>query len=99
MHDVGKGIDPQDHVCAGLESLEGFVTERTAWLIEHHMEVHWVPHGTIGSRARKRLQVNPSYEELVLLCECDQAGRVAGVQAPELEEALDYLRELSQMFG
>ena len=37
LHDVGKAIDPADHVAAGLEALDGFITERTAWLIEHHM--------------------------------------------------------------
>ncbi len=38
LHDVGKAIDPADHVAAGLEALEGYITPRTAWLIEHHME-------------------------------------------------------------
>ena len=40
LHDVGKAIDPADHVAAGLEALDGFITERTAWLIEHHMLAH-----------------------------------------------------------
>ena len=39
------------------------------------------------------------FDDLVLLGECDRAGRQAGVEAPELDEALDYLRELGQMFG
>ena len=29
LHDVGKGIDPYDHVAAGLSMMEGFLTERT----------------------------------------------------------------------
>ncbi len=98
LHDVGKGIDPQDHVAAGLEALEGFVTERTAWLIEHHMVAHTLRDGTIGARARRRLQANPSFEELVILSECDDAGRVAGVVAPELEEAIAYIRDLANLF-
>src|SRR5262249_30376568 len=28
LHDVGKAIDPHDHVAAGLEALDGFITER-----------------------------------------------------------------------
>ena len=99
LHDIGKGIDPHDHVQAGLEALEGFITERTFWLIQHHMDAHEVRSGTIGARARRRLQANPSFEELLILSECDEAGRVPGVEAPELEEALDYIRELGQMFG
>ena len=84
---------------AGLEALEGFISERTAWLIEHHMEAHLVLDGTIGSRARRRLQANESYEDLLLLCECDRAGRVPGVRTSELEEALGYIRDLNEKFS
>ena len=95
LHDVGKGIDPHDHVYSGLEALQGFITQRTGWLIEHHMEAHKLHDRTIGARARKRLQQNESYDELVLLGECDRAGRVVGVQTTELEEALEFIRQIS----
>src|SRR6185437_1847095 len=32
LHDVGKGLDPYDHVGAGLQALDGLLTPRTAWL-------------------------------------------------------------------
>ena len=99
LHDIGKAIDTADHVAAGLEALEGFITERTAWLIEHHMLAHQLADGTLGARARRRLEQSEHYEDLVLLGQCDRAGRQPGVEAPELDEALDYLRELGQMFG
>jgi hypothetical protein len=99
VHDVGKAIDPADHVAAGLEALDGFISERTAWLIEHHMLAHQLADGALGARARRRLQESEHFDELVLLGECDRAGRTPGVEAPELEEALDYLRELDTMFG
>ena len=99
LHDVGKGINMQDHVAAGLEALEDTITERTAWLIEHHMLAHAIADRTIGSRAHRRLRESEFYDDLVLLGECDRAGRQAGVEAPELEEALEYLRELSRMCG
>ena len=99
LHDVGKAIDPADHVAAALEALDGFITERTAWLIEHHMLTHALVDGTLGARARRRLQQSEHFHDLVLLGECDRAGRTPGVEAPELDEALDYLRELSTMFG
>jgi HD superfamily phosphodiesterase len=38
LHDVGKAIDPSDHVAAALEALEGSITDRTRFLIEHHMD-------------------------------------------------------------
>lgn len=99
LHDVGKGIDPYDHVRAGLEALEGFISERTAWFIEHHMEAHGLLDGTIGARARKRLQQSPDYEELLLLGRCDRDGRQPGVEAPDLDEALESIRELAQLCG
>ena len=99
MHDVGKAIDPADHVPAALEALDGFITDRTAWLIEHHMLANQLADGQLGARARRRLERSEHFEELVLLGECDRAGRQAGAAAPELGEALDYLRELATMFG
>jgi len=99
LHDVGKAIDPADHTAASLEALDGFITPRTAWLIEHHMLGHSIVEGTIGVRARRRLARNESFEELVLLAECDRNGRRVGVPAPELEEALDYVRDLAVQFG
>ncbi len=96
LHDVGKGIDRYDHVGSGLEALNGFITSRTAWLIEHHMEAHKLFDRTIGARAKKRLQQHESYDELVLLGECDRGGREPGVACTELEDALDYLRDLSR---
>jgi predicted nucleotidyltransferase len=99
LHDVGKAIDRREHTAAGLEALEGLITERTAWLIAHHMEAQDYLDGTLGARSRRRLEASPDFEELLLLAECDRDGRVAGVAAPDLEEALDYLRELSQTWG
>jgi len=99
LHDVGKAIDRHDHTAAGLEALAGFVTERTAWLIEHHMEGHLLLEGKLGVRARRRLEASPDFEELKLLAECDDAGRQRGVEAPDVDEAIDYLRELARMCG
>lgn len=95
LHDIGKAIDPHDHVNAGLEALGETITPRTAWLIENHMLGHKLVDGTIGSRARRRLKEHESYEDLILLAECDSAGREPGVEASDLREALDYLRELA----
>lgn len=99
LHDVGKAIDPDDHVMAGLEALGEFITERTQWLIRFHMDGHRVLEGTLGQRARKRLAANESFDELLELSRCDQAGRVPGAPASELDEAIEYLRELSRTFG
>lgn len=99
LHDVGKGIDPEEHVAAGLEALAEHITPRTGWLIEHHMEAHALHDGTLGSRARHRLEESEDFDELMLLAKCDRGGRVCGAQVGEVEEALDYVRELARTCG
>ena len=98
LHDVGKGIDPHDHVNAGLEALGDLITERTRWLIEHHMEAHAIRDGSGGARLKRRLEAHESWNELELLAKCDRAGRVPGAIVRELDDVLDYLRDLSTAF-
>ena len=95
LHDVGKGIDPGDHVGAGLEALDGLITERTRFLIEHHMEAHDYQAGTLGHRGRKRLEASEDLEDLLLLQTLDKKGRVPGAVVGTVDEALEYLRALA----
>ncbi|MFO0843771.1 MAG: HD domain-containing protein [Gemmataceae bacterium] len=99
LHDVGKGLDPGDHVAAGLEALEGLITERTRFLISHHMEAHAYRDGTLGHRARRALEASPDFEDLLLLEECDSNGRESGAVVGTVDEALDYLRQLERENG
>ena len=94
LHDVGKAIDPRDHVAAGLAALEGTVTGRTEFLIAHHMDAHDLADGTLGHRAKLRLNQHDDYEELMLLQEIDRQGRRRGVPVCTIAEALAYVREL-----
>jgi hypothetical protein len=94
LHDVGKAIDPQDHVRAGVESLRGAVTERTLWLIEHHMDLLANREKAVIARVRRELEGSEFFDDLRLLRELDDAGRVPGQPVESLEEALDYLRGL-----
>jgi hypothetical protein len=97
LHDVGKAIDPRDHAAAALDALAGFITPRTAWLIEHHGEALALADHTLGARSRRRLQASEDFEELSLLARCDRLGRQTGVPVPDLEDALLYLRNLAEM--
>lgn len=99
LHDIGKGLDKYNHVEAGLEALEGHITARTAWLIEHHMDVHKIRDRTIGHRAHLRLRESPDYEDLMRLGVCDRGARICGAQVPDVDEALDELRDLARMYG
>ena len=99
LHDVGKAIDSHDHVAAGLEALADHITPRTGWLIAHHMEAGALREGTLGARARKRLEASEDFDELMVLCDCDRQGRKSGVDVPEVEEALQQIRELARLNG
>ena len=99
LHDVGKGLDRSRHVEAGLQALDGLITERTRFFIEHHMHAHAYREGKLGARLRRELEASPDFEELMLLHECDVGGRVPGAAVCTLEEALDYLRELERSNG
>ena len=94
LHDVGKGMDPRDHVGAALSALDGLITERTQFLIEHHMDALEYQAGTLSGRLRKKLEASPDFEDLMLLRELDTAGRVPGAVVGTVDEALEYLREL-----
>jgi hypothetical protein len=96
LHDVGKGLDPSDHVGAASAALDGLITERTAWLIAHHMDAHHYRAGTLPPKLRRELEASPDFEDLLLLRECDDAGRVPGAAVGTVDEALDYLRELER---
>jgi hypothetical protein len=61
------------------------------------MLAHDVADQTIGHRAHRRLRESEHYDDLLLLGRCDRAGRQPGIVASDLDEALDYLRELDRM--
>ncbi len=94
LHDIGKAIDPADHVAAALEALEGSITERTQFFIAHHMEALALRQGTLGFKAQRRLQASEHFEELMLLRDLDSRGRQPGAIVGTTKEALDYVRSL-----
>ena len=59
------------------------------------MLAHAVADRTIGRRKLRRLKESEHYHDLLLLGECDRAGRQPGIETSDLDEALNYLRELS----
>lgn len=98
LHDVGKGVDARNHAAIALQMLAGWITERTAWLIENHQQAHALLEGSLGVRARRRLQQSADYDELLLLARCDRDGRRRGAEVPEIDEALLYLRDLDTLY-
>lgn len=94
LHDVGKAIDPHDHVAAGLAALEGTLTPRTAWLIAHHMDLMARPDRPISPKVRALVESSEFRDDLVLLRDLDEAGREPGAPVGSIDEALDHLRGL-----
>ncbi len=96
LHAVGEAIDRLDPVVAGLAALSGLISGRTAWLIENLEQAQGCLDRSTGSRGRKRLEQSESYEELMVLARCDLEGRQRGVAVPSVDEALEFVRELSE---
>ncbi len=80
---------------AGLQALEGTITERTEFLIAAHMDAHAYRSNTLGGRARDRLRQSEDFDDLMLLQECDARGRVPGAIVRELAEALAFIKALA----
>ena len=96
LHDVGKGMAGGDHVGIALDLLEGMITERTAFLIAHHMDALELKRGTLGAKLKQELRGSEHFDDLMLLRDLDSAGRVPGARVGTIDEALDYLRELER---
>jgi hypothetical protein len=98
LHDVGKAIDPQDHAAAAVEALRGTLTERTEWLIAHHRDLpgQGQRDRVQTTRARRVQDSSESLDDLTLLRDLDDEGRVPGAPVGTIDEALDYLRGLEQ---
>jgi hypothetical protein len=94
VHDVGQTLDRGEPVAAGLEALGDLVTPRTRWLVESLAAARAHRDGSLGHRARRRLESHPDFEAVELLADADRRGRVRGYDAPSLEEAIAILRAL-----
>jgi predicted HD phosphohydrolase len=99
LHDIGKGLDRGNHVQAALDALDGLITERTQFFIEHHMDAHDYRVGTLPPKLRRELEASADFEDLMLLRECDDRGREPGVRVCTVDEALDFLKELERENG
>jgi hypothetical protein len=94
LHDVGKAVDPADPAAASVAAVRGAVSERTLWLIENLPE----PSGPRGrapaNRSRKPQESSEFLDDLALLRNLDELGRVPGAPVGSIDEALAYLKGL-----
>lgn len=95
LHDVGYGIDPYDALNCTMRATEQIVSERTMWFIQNLPVQHQKGEGTIGARARRRIDQHDDGEELRLLAECDLNGRVPGRLVGSLDSVIQIIQELA----
>ncbi len=88
LHEVGLAIDPDSSVAAAIDALRGSVTERTLWLIEHQNDL------PIPAKLKRTIDGSDYADDLLLLRELDQAGRVPGQAVDTVVEVLDYIKGL-----
>jgi hypothetical protein len=96
LHDVGRAIDLHDHATAAVIALQGTLTERTAWLIAHHRDLLGQRERTNPPRSRRIPETSEWLDDLQLLRDLDDEGRVPGAPVGTVDEALGYLRGLEK---
>ncbi|QDU62622.1 hypothetical protein Pan216_34890 [Planctomycetes bacterium Pan216] len=94
MHDVGKAIDLKEHVEQTLALLEGLVTHRTLWLIEHLPDARLYGSRELPTSRRRLLERSEEFEDVLLLAHWDKDGRRRGAEVKTPNAALDHLRSL-----
>lgn len=99
VHDAGLAIDRRDPLAATVAALGDLVTPRTRWLVEAIPVAAAYAAGTLGHRARRRLEAHPDFLDALLLAEADRRGHERGRATPSLEEAVAMLRSLDAASG
>ena len=87
------------NVLRGKAPNEGPATlsEREAlWLIAHHKDLFTNRDRPSTARERKDIGCAHSYDDLKLLRDLDDAGRVPGMTVGTIDDALDYIRALER---
>jgi len=96
VHDVGLAIDRSDPVAAALAALEPIATPRTLWFVEHAPTAQAYRDGTLGLRARHRLEAHPDFQDVLALADAERQAHVRGYDTPSLDDAIAALRELAE---
>lgn len=95
---AGLVIDRSDPVQAVIRVLGDTLTPRTIWFLETFPAAQAHAAGTIGQRARRRLESHPDFEQVLLLAELDRKAGLAPLLAAhdllDLEEAVGILQAL-----
>ena len=76
LHDVGKRIDTNSHEKYSVKLVHGHISEKTEWLILHHMRFWKLVLGEMKRQGKIDYLINHKwFPELALLARWDKLGR------------------------
>ncbi len=88
LHDVGKAEIKLGHDERGCKLLEGLVSIKTLFLIEHHLRIWNYLDGSMKKLSKLKFLIeHPWLPELIQLARWDKKGRIAN-------KKIDYDREI-----
>ena len=70
--------------------------DEDTWLVEVLPVARAYRDGTLGQRARHRLEAHPDFEDVLLLADADRRAHVRNAATPALDEAIAMLRALAE---
>lgn len=88
FHDIGKSEDQRHHADIGAEMVTDILSQRTTWLIRHHLDLLKNPGKTHRAWAGTR-----QLQDLILLRNWDLNGRSEYAQVMSPEEAFDLVMQ------
>ncbi len=86
FHDLGKSIDGPNHDVVGAQMLDGLLSPRIVWLVEHHLDLLKKPKQT-----RSRLRGTVQLVDLEKLRRWDLDGRRTDVEVIDPKSAVEIV--------
>lgn len=98
LHDIGKSAETYGHESFGVGMLEGYISDKTAWLIKNHMRFWYLVSGEMHKLSSvTELFQNEWLPDLVMLCRWDKKGRNPNKQMRyDRGEILNRLRDVNR---
>jgi predicted HD phosphohydrolase len=98
LHDVGDLVGPRNHAAVAASILRPYVSERIAWIVEHHTEFqfkHFGHHIGIDPDMRDAHLGHPYYEDTAEFADLyDSASFDPSYDSLPLEELEPLLRQV-----
>ena len=83
---MGKAVDMSNHANIGADQLDGLLSPRIVWLIQHHLDLLIHP-----KRTRSKLKASRQLQDLENVRRWDLGGRKIDAVVMSPEEALTIL--------